>query len=80
MGLEWGNVVVVGEEVVENFEGEEEYFEADAMFDEELQSSVMVKGHSVSEEASSRVMNLLGFMECLGSDAIEKRIKYIQHT
>lgn len=41
VGLEWGNVVVGGGCVMENFEGEEECFGAYVMYDEELQNSVM---------------------------------------
>ena len=74
---------VWGGQVVEGFEGQEQYFEVNALFDGEPVESVenwgdVVTGPGVGEEAGSRVLNHLESMEGVGGDASEEGVAIIQ--
>lgn len=61
--------------MAESFEGEEEYFEADVMFDGESMKSLqdgsdVITGPCVIEKAGSRVLHHLEYIEGLGGDAV----------
>lgn len=73
---------VRGGQVVENFEGEEEYFETNAMFDREpvkrLQNrSDVFVGLGVGEVAPAESRTIWSLWRDLGGDSIEKRIAIV---
>ena len=74
---------VGGGQVVEGFEGEEEYLEVDALFDGEPVERVedgsdVFTGPGVGEEAGSRVLDHLKSMEGMGSDAGEEGVTVVE--
>lgn len=74
---------VRGGQVVEGFEGEEEYLEVDALFNGEpvervKNGSDVIAGPGVGKEAGSRVLDQLESMEGLGGDASEKGVAIVE--
>ena len=70
-------------QVVESFEGQEEYFEVNALFDREPVEGVenggnVLTGPGVSEEASSRVLDHLKSMEGMRGDASEEGVAVVK--
>ena len=69
--------------MVKSFEGEEEYFEVDALLDGEPVERVengsdVFTGPGVGEEAGSRVLDHLESMEGMGGDASKEGVAVVE--